>query len=36
MISFVHGTNESIGIDSLINASKVMVALAYNMLAVKE
>ena len=35
MISFVHGTNESIGIDSLINASKVMVALAYNMLAVK-
>ena len=36
MISFVHGTNESIGIESLINASKVMTALAYNMLAVKE
>ena len=33
MISFVHGTNESIGINSLINSTKVMVILAHNMLA---
>jgi acetylornithine deacetylase/succinyl-diaminopimelate desuccinylase-like protein len=33
MISFVHGTNESIGINSLINSAKVMVILAHNMLA---
>jgi acetylornithine deacetylase/succinyl-diaminopimelate desuccinylase-like protein len=33
MISFVHGTNESIGINSLINATKVMLTLAHNMLA---
>ena len=32
-ISFIHGTNESIGINSLINATKVMVTLAHNMLA---
>ena len=30
-----HGIDESIGIDSLINCTKTMLALAYNMLAVK-
>ncbi len=32
MINFVHGTNESIGIKSLANSTKVMLALAYDML----
>ena len=35
MISYVHGTNESIGIKSLINSTRVMLALAYDMLAAK-
>jgi acetylornithine deacetylase/succinyl-diaminopimelate desuccinylase-like protein len=33
MLSFAHGTNESIGIKSLMNSTKIMVALAYDMLA---
>ncbi len=35
MISFVHGTNESVGIRSLISGTRIMVALAYDLLAVK-
>ena len=35
MLSFVHGTNESVGIKSLISGTKVMLALAYDLLAVK-
>jgi len=35
MISFVHGTNESVGIRSLISGTKIMLALAYDILAVK-
>ena len=29
----IHGTDESIGISSLVNSTKIMLALAYNMLA---
>ena len=32
MITYAHGTNESIGIKSLINSTKVMLALAYDVL----
>ena len=32
-ITFAHGTNESIGIKSLLNSTRVMLALAYDMLA---
>jgi len=35
MISFVHGTNESVGVRSLISGSRIMLALAYDLLAVK-
>jgi acetylornithine deacetylase/succinyl-diaminopimelate desuccinylase-like protein len=35
MLNYVHGTNESIGIKSLMNGTKVMLALAYDLLAVK-
>ena len=35
MISFIHGTNESVGIQSLISGSRIMLALAYDLLAVK-
>ena len=35
MLSNVHGTDESIGIASLISGTKVMLALAYDLLAVK-
>ncbi len=33
MLTFQHGTNESAGIKTLVNSTKVMVALAYGMLA---
>jgi len=32
-LTFAHGTNESIGIKSLLNSTRVMLALAYDMLA---
>ena len=35
MITFIHGTNESVGIRSLISGTKIMLALAYDLLAVK-
>ena len=35
MISFIHGTNESVGIRSLISGSRIMLALAYDLLSVK-
>jgi len=35
MISFVHGTNESVGIKSLVSGTKIMLGLACDMLAVK-
>ena len=35
MISFVHGTNESVGIRSLISGTRIMLALAYDLRAVK-
>ncbi len=35
MLSRAHGTDESIGIKSLISGTKVMLALAYDLLAVK-
>ena len=35
LLNYAHGTNESIGIKSLINSTKVMLALAYDLLAVK-
>jgi len=35
MISFIHGTNESVGIRSLISGTRIMVALAYDLLAEK-
>ena len=35
MISFIHGTNESVGIRSLISGTRIMLALAYDLLAVK-
>ena len=35
MITFAHGTNESIGVKSLLNSTKVMLALAYDLLAVR-
>jgi acetylornithine deacetylase/succinyl-diaminopimelate desuccinylase-like protein len=35
MLSKVHGTDESIGIKSLMSGARVMLALAYDMLAVK-
>ena len=34
-LSFIHGTNESIGIKSLLNSTRVMLALAYDMLAAR-
>ena len=35
MLSFIHGTNESVGIKSLISGTKIMLALAYDILADK-
>ena len=35
MISFIHGTNESVGIRSLISGTRIMLSLAYDLLAVK-
>ena len=35
MLTFAHGTNESVGINSLISGTKIMLALAYDLLAVK-
>ena len=35
MIAFIHGTNESVGIQSLISGTRIMLALAYDLLAVK-
>ncbi|MCH8310228.1 MAG: M20/M25/M40 family metallo-hydrolase [Chloroflexi bacterium] len=35
MITFIHGTNESVGIRSLISGTRIMLALAYDLLAVK-
>lgn len=35
MLTFAHGTNESIGVKSLLNSTKVMLALAYDLLAVR-
>ena len=35
MLTFTHGTNESVGVKSLVSSTKVMLALACNMLAVK-
>ena len=35
MLSRVHGTDESIGIESLVSGTKVMLALAYDMLAAR-
>jgi acetylornithine deacetylase/succinyl-diaminopimelate desuccinylase-like protein len=35
MLSRAHGTDESVGIASLISGTKIMLALAYEMLAVK-
>ena len=34
-LTFAHGTNESIGIKSLLNGTRVMLALAYDMLAAR-
>jgi len=36
LLSNVHGTDESIGVNSLISASKIMLHLAYSMLAIKD
>ena len=33
MLSFIHGTNESVGIRSLVSGTRIMVALAYDVLA---
>ena len=33
MLSQIHGTNESIGINSLISSTKIMLYTAYNLLA---
>ena len=35
MLNFTHGTNESIGIKSLVSGTKIMLGLAWDMLAVK-
>ena len=35
MLSRVHGTDESVGISSLVSGAKIMLALAYDLLAVK-
>ena len=35
MITFAHGTNESIGIKSLLNSTRVMLALAYDVLVAR-
>ena len=35
MLTFAHGTNESVGINSLMSGTKIMLALAYDLLAVK-
>jgi acetylornithine deacetylase/succinyl-diaminopimelate desuccinylase-like protein len=35
MLNRVHGTDESVGISSLVSGAKIMVALAYDLLAVK-
>ncbi|KAA1284262.1 MAG: M20/M25/M40 family metallo-hydrolase [Chloroflexota bacterium] len=33
MLSFIHGTNESVGIRSLVSGTRIMLALAYDVLA---
>ena len=33
MLSFIHGTNESVGIHSLVSGTRIMLALAYDVLA---
>ena len=35
LLSHVHGTDESVGINSLLSGTKIMLALAYDLLAVK-
>jgi acetylornithine deacetylase/succinyl-diaminopimelate desuccinylase-like protein len=35
MLSRAHGTDESIGISSLVSSTKIMLALAYDMLAAR-
>ena len=35
LLDHVHGTNESIGVKSLVSGTKIMLALAYDLLAVK-
>lgn len=35
MLNFTHGTNESIGIKSLVSGTKIMLGLAWDMLAIK-
>ena len=35
MLTFAHGTNESVGVKSLMTGTKIMLALAYDLLAVK-
>ncbi len=35
MLDHVHGTNESIGVKSLVSGTKIMLALAYDLLAVR-
>ena len=35
MLNRAHGTDESVGIRSLMSGTKIMLALAYDMLAVK-
>ena len=35
MLSHVHGTDESVGINSLVSGTKIMLALAYDLLAIK-
>ncbi|HAA94977.1 MAG TPA: hypothetical protein DCE26_04720 [Dehalococcoidia bacterium] len=35
MLSFIHGTNESVGVRSLISGTRIMLALAYDLLAEK-
>lgn len=34
-LTYAHGTNESVGLKTLVNSTRVMLALAYNMLAVR-
>ena len=35
MLANVHGTDESVGIQSLMSGTRIMLALAYDILAVK-